>query len=165
MGDHTEAIQVEFDPKKITFKQILDVITAEHNPHARVRGTQYKSVLWTHGEAQAKAAAAWVAALEKKNKKQVTTEVRPAERFWIAEDYHQKYYLRGRDRLVQALFGARLDDEAFRNSTLAARVNGWLTGGGTAEEIEREVKALGLGDKQKQALKEALGKRAAAICR
>ncbi len=165
MRDHTEAIQIEFDPSVITYEKLLAIFWTSHNPFSKAWSTQYKAVLWTHGAAQAAAAKRSVAALAKKKKRTPQTEVLPATRFWIAEDYHQKYYLRSRAPLLRALLGATATGETIRQSTLAARVNGWISGHGTPEEIAKDVKALKLGEAARQALTAALGKRVPALCR
>ena len=165
MGDHTEAIQIEYDPKKVSFSKLLELFAKDHNPFAKSWSTQYKAVLWTHGAEQAKAAQAWATALAKERGKSITTEIRPAQRFWIAEGYHQKYYLRSRKYLLQELLGISATDKQILDSTLAACANGWVTGAGDAKQIEREAKILGLNERQRKALKDALGKRAEALCR
>ena len=116
-------------------------------------------MLWTHGEAQAKEAKTFIEEQTKGSDREPRTEVREAPRFWIAEDYHQKYYLRADRKLVAALLGSAWTDEALRGSTLAARVNGWIRGHGTEKEIASEVESLGLGEKARRALAAALGKR------
>lgn len=165
IGDHTEALQIEFDPSVITYEKLLEVFWRGHDPFGRAWSTQYKAVLWTHGEAQAKAAKASIAKLTEQNKRKPTTEVKAATTFWIAEDYHQKYYLRGRRGLVEALMGENVTQEAIRESTLAARVNGWLTGFSKKEEIAAQVKAFKLTEKQRKALQDALGKRSPMLCK
>jgi peptide-methionine (S)-S-oxide reductase len=165
MRDHTEAIQIEFDPSVVTYETLLSIFWASHNPFSKAWSTQYKAVLWTHGSAQAAAAKLSVAALAKKKKRSPKTEVLPATKFWIAEDYHQKYYLRSRRTLLRALLGVTATGETIRQSTLAARANGWITGHGTPEAIATEVKALKLDEGARKALKAALGTRVPALCR
>jgi peptide-methionine (S)-S-oxide reductase len=165
MGDHTEAIQAEYDPKKVSFENLLDVFFASHDPFARSWSTQYKAVLWTHGESQARTAGKRVAALEKARGKKVATEVAEATTFWIAEDYHQKYRLRSHRKLLRVLLGEEASGEAVRDSTLAARVNGWLAGHGTKEQIAEAIERFELSEAARAELARALGKRAPVACR
>jgi peptide-methionine (S)-S-oxide reductase len=164
LGDHHEAVQVTFDPDRITFRDLLAVFWEAHDPYRGGGYTQYQPVLWTHGEEQAKTAQAFVAAEEKESGKTAKTPVLPAPRFWLAEDYHQKYQLRHDKDLLRALLGPDWTDRGLRDSTVAARVNGWLSGYGTPEEIAAEVKDLGLGEEARAALEKALGDRAPALC-
>lgn len=95
----------------------------------------------------------------------MTTQIVAAPRFWIAEDYHQKYTLRSRAALLEALFDKQPTDEQIRESTVTARVNGWISGHGKTSEIEAEVKALRLSAKARAALFQALGSRAPALAK
>ncbi len=165
IGDHTEAIQIEFDPKKVSFTDLLEVFWAAHDPYGRHWSTQYKAVLWTHGSEQAREAKAFVAAKTKGSDRAPTTAILAAPRFWIAEDYHQKYYLRSKKKLVPALLGEDWTDKELLDSTVAARANGWITGHGTPEEILAESEALKLDEKAREALADALGDRAPVLCR
>lgn len=165
IGDHTEAIQIEFDTKVLSFEKLLKVFWSSHDPCGGTWSTQYKSVLWTHGEAQAKTARAFVDAWQKQHKREATTQILAAPRFWIAEDYHQKYRLRGNKTLLHALFGKKPTEEQVRESTLTARVNGWISGHGTTAEIEAGVKALALSAKARDVLYKALGRRAPALAK
>jgi methionine-S-sulfoxide reductase len=165
IGDHTEALQVEFDPKRITFEDLLEVFFAEHDPFQRAWSTQYKAVLWTHGKEQEAVAKKALAALAKEEGREPTTELRPAPTFWIAEDYHQKYYLRSRTALFEALLGPKPDGKTVRESTVTARVNGWIGGYGTTEQIAAQVEALKLSEKAREALARELGSRAPVACK
>ena len=79
---------------------------------------------------------------------QLATRIEPLKRFFLAEDYHQKYYLRN-DRVLMADFRAMFgeDETAFRESAAAARVNGYVAGGGTRAQLGREIDLLGLSEK------------------
>lgn len=97
---HTEAVLVVFDPKKISYEQLLKVFWESHNPTQGMRqgndvGTQYRSAIYTFNDAQAKAVEASKAlyqkALSAKGVGTITTEIAPAGTFYFAEDYHQQY--------------------------------------------------------------------------
>jgi len=95
---HAEAVEIDFDPAKIAYQQLLDEFFALHDPTQLNRqgpdwGTQYRSVVFYHSPEQKVAAEQTIARLtaEKKFSKPIVTQVVPAETFWRAEDYHQKY--------------------------------------------------------------------------
>ena len=97
---HTEAVLVVFDPKIVSYEELLKTFWEGHNPTQGMRqgndtGTQYRSAIYTYGEAQAKAAqasrSAYEAALKGRGFGPVTTEIKPAGEFYFAEDYHQQY--------------------------------------------------------------------------
>ena len=97
---HTEAVLVVFDPKKISYDLLLKTFWENHNPTQGMRqgndvGTQYRSAIYTFGDAQGKAAeasrAAYQKALAAKGLGAITTEIAPAGEFYFAEDYHQQY--------------------------------------------------------------------------
>ncbi len=76
----------------------------------------------------------------------VHTEVAPLDRFWIAEDYHQKYSLRHEPELYEELRAYYPDEQGFVNSTAAARLNGYLAGHGSGRQLDSEIDKLGLSD-------------------
>ena len=95
---HAESIQFRFDPARITYAKILDMFFRMHDPTTPNRqgndiGTQYRSVIFYHGEAQRKEALAAVerAKASGRWKRPITTEIVPAGKFWPAEEYHQDY--------------------------------------------------------------------------
>lgn len=97
---HTEVVLVVFDPKKISYEKLLKTFWENHDPTQGMRqgndiGTQYRSAIYTFGEAQAEAAlaskVAYGKALAAKGLDAITTEIAPAREFYFAEDYHQQY--------------------------------------------------------------------------
>jgi peptide-methionine (S)-S-oxide reductase len=97
---HTEVVLVVFDPKVISYEQLLKVFWEAHDPTQGMRqgndvGTQYRSAVYTYNDAQAKAAQASRDAYAKELARQgygpVTTEIKPAGEFFFAEPYHQQY--------------------------------------------------------------------------
>ena len=95
---HAEVVEVDYDPGKVSFEQLLDLFFKLHDPTQLNRqgpdwGTQYRSVVFYHSPEQEAAAKATIAHLtdEKRFRKPIVTQVVPAQTFWRAEDYHQKY--------------------------------------------------------------------------
>jgi peptide-methionine (S)-S-oxide reductase len=98
--NHTEAVLVVFDPKKVAYESLLKAFWEGHDPTQGMRqgndsGTQYRSAVYAYGEQQLKAALAskdtFQKALKDKGYGAVTTEIRAAPEFYYAEDYHQQY--------------------------------------------------------------------------
>jgi len=95
---HAEAVEIDYDPAQITYEQLLEAFFSLHGPTQLNRqgpdwGTQYRSAIFYHSPEQKTAAEAFIARLtqEKRFSKPIVTQVVPAETFWRAEDYHQKY--------------------------------------------------------------------------
>ena len=98
--NHTEAVLVVFDPKKVSNDELLKAFWEGHDPTQGMRqgndsGTQYRSAVYTYGEEQLKKALSTKEIFERElaNKKfpPITTEIRAAPAFYYAEDYHQQY--------------------------------------------------------------------------
>ena len=95
---HAEAVEVEFDPAKISYDQLLDVFWENHDPTQLNRqgpdwGTQYRSAIFFHTPQQEAAAQASKEKLEKSGRfhKPIATQIVPEATFYEAEDYHQQY--------------------------------------------------------------------------
>jgi peptide-methionine (S)-S-oxide reductase len=96
---HAEAVEVEFDPKQVSYQKLLDLFWEIHDPTQLNRqgpdvGSQYRSAIFYHDAEQEAAARASEAALEKsgKFKNPIVTQIEPAPEFYRAEDYHQQYF-------------------------------------------------------------------------
>lgn len=102
---HAEVLQLSFDPDKISYEELLNIFWQSHNPTTLNRqgpdvGTQYRSAIFYHTPEQKVVAEKSKDELEKsgKWKAPIVTEITPAQNFWKAEDYHQKYLMkRGED--------------------------------------------------------------------
>jgi peptide-methionine (S)-S-oxide reductase len=95
---HAEVVEIDYDPQQIAYEQLLEAFFSLHDPTQLNRqgpdwGTQYRSVIFFHSPEQAAAAQAAIARLtaEKRFSSAIVTQVVPAETFWRAEEYHQKY--------------------------------------------------------------------------
>jgi peptide-methionine (S)-S-oxide reductase len=96
---HAEALQVKYDPKEISYEELLDLFWSIHNPTTKNRqgldiGSQYRSIVFYHTPEQERIAKKSKQELDDSNKFQnkIVTEIVPASTFYPAEDYHQKYY-------------------------------------------------------------------------
>jgi peptide-methionine (S)-S-oxide reductase len=121
---HAEAVQVVYDPKKVTYEQLLDVFWHNVDPTVKDRqfcdsGSQYRTAIFYQDQAQRQAAEASKAALEKSKpfNEPIVTQIVMAGAFYPAEDYHQDYYKKnpvryqiyrsgcGRDARLKQLWG------------------------------------------------------------
>ncbi len=144
LGDHSETVQIVYDPKQISYRDLLDVFWHGHDPTYQPWSRQYMSIIFYHNEEQKRLAEETRAGLESELKTGVITEIVPTAAFYPAEDHHQKYYLQQIPALMQELTSVYPDFEDFINSTAAARLNGYAGGYGTAETLEQELDSLGL---------------------
>jgi peptide-methionine (S)-S-oxide reductase len=122
---HAEAVRIVYDPAKVTYARLLDVFWHNIDPTVKDRqfcdsGTQYRTAIFVHDDAQRREAEASKAALEKSKpfKEAIVTPIVAAAEFWPAEEYHQDYYIKnpirynyyrtgcGRDRRLAQLWGA-----------------------------------------------------------
>ena len=97
---HAEAIQIMYDPKEVSYENLLKTFWSIHNPTTKNRqgldyGTQYRSAIFYHTPEQEEIAKKSKEELERSgrfNNKRIVTEIVPASAFYKAEEYHQKYY-------------------------------------------------------------------------
>jgi len=103
---HTEVVQVVFDPRVVSYEQLLKIFWENHDPTQGMRqgndvGTQYRSAIYTHDDEQRAAALAsrdaYAAALAADGHGAITTEIAPAPEFYFAEDDHQQYLAKNPD--------------------------------------------------------------------
>jgi peptide-methionine (S)-S-oxide reductase len=94
---HAEVVRIEFDPAKISYREILEVFFVIHDPTTLNRqgndaGTQYRSVIFTHSDEQQAVAGTVIAEAQAALKNRIVTQVLPAEPYYRAETYHQEYF-------------------------------------------------------------------------
>ena len=143
MGDHTESFQVDYDPARTTYGDLLDAFWSSHDPSSRKWSVQYANLVLAHDDAQERAARESAARFAAQTGREVRTEIRRLDRFWPAEDYHQKYALRGDARLMDLVRPFAPGDEALRESPLAARLNAFAAGDLGFEALREECGSLG----------------------
>lgn len=124
LGNHTETIQIDYNPDKISFERLLEIFWKNHNPRSRQK-TQYASKIFYNKEEQRQKAQRSLK--NEDNNGEVVTEIKKLDTFWVAEDYHQKYYLRQNKELTKELEQV-YNSEEYINSTVAARLNALISG-------------------------------------
>ena len=98
---HAEVIEVEYDPSKVSYEELLELFWKEHDPTQLNRqgpdvGTQYRSVIFFVTPEQETVAYASKEKAQERFKKPIVTEIRPASEFYRAEEYHQRYFEKNR---------------------------------------------------------------------
>jgi peptide-methionine (S)-S-oxide reductase len=94
---HAEVVQITYDPERISYRQLVDFFWDAHDPTTRNRqgadvGPQYRSIILTNDEEQARQAKASMEQAQEKFSAPIVTEIVPLENFYPAEDYHQDFY-------------------------------------------------------------------------
>jgi peptide-methionine (S)-S-oxide reductase len=113
---HAEVVQVTYDPATVSYRELLEVFFATHDPttldqQGADRGTQYRSTVLYEDEAQRHEAETIIAELEREQvfPDPIVTKVEPLDRFYPAEQYHQDYYARnGRQPYCQVVIAPKL---------------------------------------------------------
>ena len=157
MGDHTETVQVDYDPERITYAQLLEIFWSSHRPTSPTWSRQYMNAIFYHDEEQRRLAMDSKGVVEQKGDETVRSQVLPLRSFTMAENYHQKYILKQHTKLKSELLRVYPQHQDFVASTAVARLNGYAGGNGTRDQLSRELEILGLSDKGKQVLSEMVG--------
>jgi len=158
LGDHTETIQIDYDPERIPYEKLLDIFWHSHSPGSGSWARQYMAAVFFHNETQRRLA------MESKNrvaatlKADIKTQILPYTGFTPAEDYHQKFHLRDEYTLMEEFRQMYPQIGELVASTAAARVNGYLGGYGTLEELKKELESYGLSVTGKTRLLDIMGK-------
>jgi len=147
LGDHTEAFQLDFDPRRLSYAELLEQFWRSHDPTRPGYKRQYMAAVFAGDDAQL----ALAEASRDARGGVITTSVERAKTFYRAEDYHQKYYLRQHKDLMRELRAVE-DDRKFVDSTIAARLNGVVAGKATREQIEAMIDGFHLSPEAKAAL-------------
>jgi len=98
---HAEVVEVEYDPRKVSYEDLLEVFWRSHDPTQLNRqgwdvGTQYRSAIFFHTPEQEAAAKASKEKAQERSRKPIVTEITPASEFYRAEEYHQRYFERNK---------------------------------------------------------------------
>jgi peptide-methionine (S)-S-oxide reductase len=140
LGDHTEVMQVDFDPDVVTYRDLVGEVFQQHSPRTQPRKTQYQNVVFASTAAQRTAIDATLAAIGH-TADGIDTRLEQLSRFYPAEDYHQKYRLRSASSLLSGFEEAGYTDEEIRESPIAAKLNGYVAGHDV--DIEADLRAPG----------------------
>lgn len=132
-----------------------------HPPYSR----QYRSAVFVAADRERVTAQAAKARLEQRLGVTLFTEIEPAGPFYLAEEYHQKYYLRGARSLAAEFRAMYPNDADFAASTAAARVNGFVGGCGDEELLRTEIGRYGLSPDGQRELLETAHRRGRFSCR
>jgi len=139
LGDHTETIQIDYDPSQVSYEQLLEVYWDSHNPTRQPWSRQYMSMIFYHDSEQFALATQSKEREEARLGRPVYTEIIPFSRFYLAEDYHQKYRLQQVPELMEELTAIYPNFADFRDSTAVARINGYVGGHRALEELQEQL--------------------------
>jgi peptide-methionine (S)-S-oxide reductase len=154
LGDHTETVQLDYDPSVISYEKLLEVFWSSTNSCEASGSRQYMSAIFTHNQTQRQLALAARERAAARLGRKVAVPVLPLDKFYLAEDYHQKWYLRQRPALYRELRAIYPDLRDFMRSTAAARINGFLGGFGSPETLTKELSSYGLSEQAAKLLRD-----------
>lgn len=156
MGDHIETVQLDFDPSRLSYSDLLQVFLSHHNPSREAWKRQYSSAAFFHNREQEKLLLQAIEEKEKELNQKIHTLKEPFEAFYLAEFRHQKYKLQRHQTLMADFKSLYPDKTNFIHSTAAARVNGYLSGYGKTEAIKKNTDSFGLSSKGMERLLETV---------
>lgn len=143
IGDHTETIEIDYDPEVISYRELLEIFFTSHDPYSKPYSKQYASLILYQNKEQQKTALEIKEELEAKSGREIKTVIKELDQFYLAEDYHQKF------RLQQQLsfrehYSNQMSMKEFINSPSVTKANGYLTGNGERDAIIKNIGKMGL---------------------
>lgn len=141
MGDHSETVELGFDPEILSYEALLETFWNRHNPINinGYKGRQYQSLLLFRDRQQEEAFRRAKERMEAEKGRPLETEIVPFRGFHPAEPRHQKYYLKRYPDAIAKLSELYWSEEELTNSTLAARLNGLAKSFANRERLLREL--------------------------
>ncbi|GAB3825091.1 peptide-methionine (S)-S-oxide reductase MsrA [Pontibacter rugosus] len=152
LADHIETVQLDYDPKKLSFQTLLHLFFTNHKAARAPWKRQYASAIFYHDQKQKDLAMAAKAAFQTQAGQQIYTEINPLKTFYVAEDRHQKYKLQRQPQIWEEFQEMYPRMDALLHSTAAAKVNAYLYGYGSSEELESSISSFGLSPSAQQVL-------------
>jgi len=156
LGDHSETVQVDFDPTVVSYEELLKVFWQGHDPTIERSSIQYRSAILYANEEQQKIAEASRTVQEEQRGTTIFTSIEPLDRFYLAEAYHQKFRLRNLEPVDAEFMAIYPELQDYINSTAVMRVNAFLGGYGTVDDLEDIESQLGLSSEALEILKQKL---------
>ena len=144
IGDHSETIQIDFDPSIITYEELLAIFWKSHSVTTSAYSRQYRSAIFYRSETQKELAEKTRAAEEQRRNATIYTAIEPDKGFTYAEDYHQKYYLRHAGDIFTKSRKIYTSEREFIDSTSAARLNGHAGGYTPTEALKDQLTSCGV---------------------
>lgn len=146
IGDHSETVEITFDSEIISYADLVHIFWENHDAvkDRFYKERQYISILFYRNEKQFETAKHIQTKIETEQNKELQTEFQVYNTFYIAEDRHQKYFLRRFKQACAAIRELFPDEAAFIHSTIAARLNGFVRERGRLPEIKQEITHWGL---------------------
>ncbi len=155
LGGAAEAVQFDFDPAQVSYEQLVEMFFTFHDATFAPVSGQYRSVIFVAGAEQERIARAVLERVQADAEETIRAQIVQLDRFALAEDYHQKYALQMDSLLYKELSAFYPDLWDLVDSTAATRVNAYLDGYGTAEQLEAEIAGLGLSPRGQEHLRAA----------
>lgn len=144
LGDHSEAVQIVFDPSRVSYNELLDIFWESHDATQGSWSRQYRAAVFYHNKEQRRLAEETAARLASNTGHRIKTAIEPFSGFTLAEDYHQKHSLRMYPDITEELKALYPDMNRYLGSTAVTRINGYLGGYGTCDAVQNEADSLGL---------------------
>lgn len=153
MGDHTETVEIDFDPVILRYEDVLRHFWRNHYPNRdQYKGRQYLSLLRCHGDGQLEIAEKVKREMEGELGEPIETDIAEFTSFTLAEERHQKYYLKRYPKTLEQLEGLYREADELLNSTFAARLNGFVKGFRTKDSLLEEIAGWEIGVEAKRVL-------------
>ncbi|CAG2111178.1 unnamed protein product [Medioppia subpectinata] len=140
LKDHIEVVKVVFDPKLVTYEELLSVFWSSHDP-TFVTKRQYMSAIFYNNSQQRLLIQESLEAQQRQLSEPIVTQILPFNVYYLAEDYHQKYFLRKHQSLLLEI---GLTNSEVVLSPVAARLNAYCAGFGSTLQLDNELKRFGL---------------------
>ncbi|RNI29038.1 peptide-methionine (S)-S-oxide reductase MsrA [Rufibacter latericius] len=150
LGQHIETVQLEINTSLVSYRQLLDLFFTNHSPTKAPWKRQYTSAIFFRSPGQEEIIRQRIAQEEKKIQQKLFTLVLPFQKFYLAEERHQKWYLQRNPALRSELLKSFPNFPEFLNSTAASQLNAYLAGFWPKPKAEFLLQKMPLSEARKQ---------------